>query len=97
MSRPAKATLRANRVAAPRAPQQQNQPANRSERTPGRITAPNNKKASDTLLNFLSAAGEAYETETEEGGIDRKNLDTSFVDLGWGNRTTPPLSLALQR
>jgi hypothetical protein len=49
------------------------------------------------LLNFLSAAGEAYETETEEGGIDRKNLDTSFVDLGWGNRTTPPLSLALQR
>jgi hypothetical protein len=47
------------------------------------------------LLNFLSAAGEAYQTETEEGGTDRKDLDASFVDLGWA--TTPPLSLALQR
>jgi hypothetical protein len=35
---------------------------------------PGNTRAAKTLLSFLSAAGEAYETELE-GGIDSENLD----------------------
>jgi hypothetical protein len=35
---------------------------------------PDNTKAAETLLSFLSAAGEAYETELE-GRIDSENLD----------------------
>jgi hypothetical protein len=35
---------------------------------------PSNTKAAETLLSFLSAAGEAYVTELE-GGIDSENLD----------------------
>jgi hypothetical protein len=33
-----------------------------------------NTRAAKTLLSFLCAAGEAYETELE-GGIDSENLD----------------------
>jgi hypothetical protein len=35
---------------------------------------PDNTRAAKTLLSFLMAAGEAYETELE-GGIDSENLD----------------------
>jgi hypothetical protein len=35
---------------------------------------PDNTRAAKTLLSFLYAAGEAYETELE-GGIDSENLD----------------------